>query len=99
MPYIVKETPFVASQAIVSRSPSNVLRSECVDYCGAISSWCSLVGLGWPTVTKVVMAIIPQDFIKITDTLCNIEGQLKDPSVSSANLCERLSLSSTVTVT
>ena len=44
---------------------------------GPLAVGASLVGLGWPTVTKVVMAIITQDVIKIANTLCKTEGRLK----------------------
>jgi len=46
MPFTVMQRPFVASQAIVSREPSNLLRREWADWCGAISSWC-VIGCAW----------------------------------------------------
>ena len=54
MPFTVMQTPFVVSQAIVSRAPSNLLRREWTDWCGPLAVGASLVVLGWPTVTKVV---------------------------------------------
>jgi hypothetical protein len=57
----------VASQAIVARHFPT--RSEEIGWSdiGPLAVGASLVALGWPTVTKVLMAIVPQDVIKITD--------------------------------
>ena len=72
---------------------------------GPLRGWCavvplavgvSLVALGLRTITTVVMVFIPQNVTKIT-AWHTVQTEVL--SVSSANLCERLSLPWAVTVT
>ena len=46
--YTVMQKPLVAPQTIISTSPSNLLRGEWVEWCGAISSWC-FICCAWVT--------------------------------------------------